>query len=106
MCNGERRSRSRGSGAVVSKVGALHGVVREPAGKVIDTWPEAVGGLGALLAACRYSFAVTASGNVESQREYPGEANERTQYEEEKREPRGPPGLRHRDGWGHLRHGR
>jgi hypothetical protein len=76
-------------------------------GKVIDTLPQAVGGLGALLAACRYSVAVTASSNLSSRNgKYPGEANERTQYEEEKREPRGPPGLRHRDGWGHLRHGR
>src|SRR6266576_2733450 len=67
MCSGERRSRSRGSGAVVSKVGALHvGVVREPAGKVIDTLPQAFGGLGALLAACSYSVAVTASGNLSS----------------------------------------
>jgi hypothetical protein len=36
-----------GSGAVVSKVGALHvGVVRKPAGKVIDTLPQAVGASG------------------------------------------------------------
>jgi hypothetical protein len=56
-----------GSGAVVSKVGALHvGVIRKPAGKVIDTLPQAVGGLGALLAACRYSVAVTASSNLSS----------------------------------------
>ena len=39
-----------GSGAVVSKVSALHvGVVRKPAGKVIDTLPQAVGGLGPFL---------------------------------------------------------
>lgn len=56
-----------GSGAVISKVGALHvGVVRKPASKVIDTLPQAVGGLGALLAACRYSVAINASSNLSS----------------------------------------
>lgn len=56
-----------GSGAVVSKVCALHvGVVRKPAGKVIDTLAQAVGGLGALLAACLYSVAVKTSGNLSS----------------------------------------
>ena len=56
-----------GSGAVISKVGALHvGVVRKPAGKVIDTLPQAVGGLGALLAACRYSVAIPSNGNLSS----------------------------------------
>jgi hypothetical protein len=56
-----------GSGAVVTKVGALHvGVVRKPAGKVIDTLAQAAGDLGTLLAACRYSVAVTTSGNLSS----------------------------------------
>jgi hypothetical protein len=53
------------SGAVVSKVGVLHvGVVRGPSGKVIDSLPQAVGDLRALLAACCYSVAVTARGNI------------------------------------------
>jgi hypothetical protein len=59
------------SGAVVFKVGALHvEVVRKPAGKVIDTLPQAVGSLGALLAVCRYSGAVTTSGNFSSRNGY------------------------------------
>jgi hypothetical protein len=97
-----------GSGAVVSKVGTLHvGVVREPAGKVIDTLPQAVGGLGALLAACRYSVAVTASSNLSS-RNWNIQEKPMKELNTRKRSGNltGPPGLRHREGWGHLGHGR
>jgi len=90
------------------RASALHvGVVREPAGKVIDTF--AAGRRVSRGSSCsvplhrRYNCQRQF---VELQREYPGESNEKTQHEEEKREPRGPPGLRHRDGRGHLRHGR
>jgi hypothetical protein len=64
-----------GSGAVVTKVGALHvGVVRKPAGKVIDTLAQAAGDLGTLLAACRLLRRCNYQRQfVESQREYPGE---------------------------------
>jgi len=42
-----------GSGAVISKVGALRvGAVRKPAGKVIDALPQAVRDFETILAAC------------------------------------------------------